>query len=163
MQIQISRRPGAAKPHVFRFFETENTKPQVLSAAVPPPAETSPEATRLPVTYNQQATRRGQPPLRAESIIRQICTSRPQCAAGTLHAALPCFMAPGAASCTTGVLHSFCGTGNSGSRFGLCAEIHKGDLAHVFFKGYFRKVESVKSVVDCVDIKAEIVFVFKRL
>ena len=51
------RRLGAAKPHIFRAVSTENTKPQVLSAAVRPPDETFPEATRLAVAYNLQASR----------------------------------------------------------------------------------------------------------
>ena len=52
---QQKRRPGAAKPHICRFEETANTKPQVLSAAVPPPAEPRPKPPKLPVTYNLQA------------------------------------------------------------------------------------------------------------
>ena len=51
------RRLGAAKPHIFRAVSTENTKPQVLSAAVRPPDETFPEAARLTAAYNLQTTR----------------------------------------------------------------------------------------------------------
>ena len=39
-----------------------------------------PEATTLPVTYNQQTTRRGTLPLRVKILILRIGTSRPQCA-----------------------------------------------------------------------------------
>ena len=53
----FARRLSAAKPHIFRAISTENTKPQVLSAAVLPSDEASPEAARLTAAYNLQATR----------------------------------------------------------------------------------------------------------
>ena len=53
----FARRLGAAKPHIFRAVSTENTKPQVLSAAVLPSDETFPEAVRLAAAYNLQSTR----------------------------------------------------------------------------------------------------------
>ena len=53
----FARRLSAAKPHIFRAISTENTKPQVLSAAVRPPDEAFPEAARLTAAYNLQATR----------------------------------------------------------------------------------------------------------
>ena len=53
----VPRRLSAAKPHIFRAVSTENTKPQVLSAAVRPPDETFPEAARLTAAYNLQASR----------------------------------------------------------------------------------------------------------
>ena len=56
-QQSVPRRLGAAKPHIFRAVSTENTKPQVLSAAVLPSDEASPEAARLTAAYNLQATR----------------------------------------------------------------------------------------------------------
>ena len=48
---------GHSNPHIFRAVSTENTKPQVLSAAVRPPDEAFPEAARLTAAYNLQATR----------------------------------------------------------------------------------------------------------
>ena len=50
----FARRLGAAKPHIFRAKSTENTKPQVLSAAVRPPDETFPETARLIAAYTLQ-------------------------------------------------------------------------------------------------------------
>ena len=55
----FARRLGAAKPHIFRAVSTENTKPQVLSAAVRPSDETCPEATRLASAYNLQVSQYG--------------------------------------------------------------------------------------------------------
>ena len=56
-QQSAPRRLCAAKPHIFRAISTENTKPQVLSAAVRPIDETFPEAARLTAAYNLQASR----------------------------------------------------------------------------------------------------------
>ena len=63
--------------------------------------------------YNQQTTHRRKLPLRVEMMIWQICAPQPQCAAGTLHAAKPYFMAPGAASCTIGAIHFISRFGHS--------------------------------------------------
>ena len=48
---------GLNKPHIFRAVSTENTKPQVLSAAVRLPDEAFPEAAQLAAAYNLQSTR----------------------------------------------------------------------------------------------------------
>ena len=72
------RRLGAAKPHVFRAVSTENTKPQVLSAAAPPSDGFCPRATRLSSAYNLRIPRRGKADSARSSFPSDPGTPRPQ-------------------------------------------------------------------------------------
>ena len=95
----VPRRLGAAKPHIFRAISMENTKPQVLSAAVRPIDETFPEAARLTVTYNQQPSRHRQAvsaddrfPLLKCKPATSMCRRHASCGFAALHGALRRFM-----------------------------------------------------------------------
>ncbi len=84
----VTRRPGAAKPHVLRAVGTQNTKPSGFVGRRPASGCIFPEAARLPSAYNLQASRheKGCSAVEQPFVISWV-NLRPPYAAGIYHTA----------------------------------------------------------------------------
>ena len=82
------RRPGAAKPHVFRAVSTENTKPSGFGGRRPASGCIFPEAARLSAAYHLQASRHEKGCSAVEQpFVIELVNPRPPYAAGIYHTA----------------------------------------------------------------------------